>query len=112
MANLFVSASDTETQGLTYIEALAAGTPCVVFKTDYTEEIFDKPELGRIFKTQDEMSREIIELLNKKEFSIPQDVLDKTLNKVTAASFGENVEKFYEDAINELKTNEVKNDKN
>ena len=112
MANLFVSASDTETQGLTYIEALAAGTPCVVFKTDYTEEIFDKPELGRIFKTQDEMIREIIELLNKKEFSIPQDILDKTLNKVTAASFGENVEKFYEDAINELKTNEVKNDKN
>ena len=55
MADLFVSASDTETQGLTYIEALAAGTPCVVYDTDYTENIFDNDVFGRTFVTQKEI---------------------------------------------------------
>jgi 1,2-diacylglycerol 3-alpha-glucosyltransferase len=52
MADLFVSASDTETQGLTYIEALAAGTKCVVYSTDYTEHVFDNKELGSTFTTK------------------------------------------------------------
>lgn len=55
MADLFVSASDTETQGLTYIEALAAGTKSVVYSTDYTENVFDNKKLGCTFKTKDEM---------------------------------------------------------
>lgn len=52
MADLFVSASDTETQGLTYIEALAAGTQCVVYDTDYTEHVFDDEMYGKIFTTK------------------------------------------------------------
>ena len=110
MANLFVSASDTETQGLTYMEALAAGTPCVVYSTDYTQEIFDEPELGKIFNTQEEMKRDILDFLEKNQFDIPVKVLEETLSKVTAASFGAKVEQFYQDAINELKVNEVNND--
>ena len=72
MADIFVSASDTETQGLTYVEALAAGTPCVVYDTDYTENIFDKDIFGRRFNTQQEMQEEIISLLKQKRAKIPQ----------------------------------------
>lgn len=103
MADLFVSASDTETQGLTYVEALAAGTPCVVYSTDYTKEIFSVPELGKIFDTKSELEEDILHLLEEKQFTIPQEILNKTLSMMTADSFAANVEKFYQDAIDKLK---------
>lgn len=103
MADLFVSASDTETQGLTYVEALAAGTPCVVYATDYTKEIFTAPELGKIFDTKSELEKNILCLLEEKQFTIPQAILNKTLSMMTADSFAANVENFYQDAINKLK---------
>lgn len=37
--HLFISSSDYETFGITYIEALAAGIPCVVFDCPVTREI-------------------------------------------------------------------------
>lgn len=99
MADLFVSASDTETQGLTYIEALAAGTPCVVYDTDYTENIFDNDVFGRTFVTQKEMLQEIIELLKKGHNGIPQDLLQNKLQKILSEQFATNVHDFYQYAI-------------
>ncbi len=99
MADLFVSASDTETQGLTYIEALAAGTPCVVYDTDYTENIFDNDVFGRTFVTQKEMLQEIIELLKKGHNGIPQDLLQNKLQKISSEQFATNVHDFYQYAI-------------
>lgn len=99
MADLFVSASDTETQGLTYIEALAAGTPCVVYDTDYTENIFDKEIFGRTFTTQKEMLEEIIELLKKGRRKIPQEVLQNKLQKISSDQFATDVYNFYQYAI-------------
>ena len=99
MADLFVSASDTETQGLTYIEALAAGTPCVVYDTDYTENIFDNDVFGRTFVTQKEMLQEIIELLKKGHNGITQDLLQNKLQKISSEQFATNVHDFYQYAI-------------
>ena len=110
MADLFVSASDTETQGLTYIEALATGTPCVVYATDYTREIFNNPELGKIFVTEDEMKYDILQLVDYKHFTISPVTLEHALSKVTADKFGSNVEKFYRDVIRTLQRNEVNHD--
>lgn len=99
MADLFVSASDTETQGLTYIEALAAGTPCVVYDTDYTENIFDQDILGQTFTTQQEMLEEIITLLKQGTKRIPQELLQNKLQKISADQFAKNVSDFYQYAI-------------
>ena len=99
MADLFVSASDTETQGLTYIEALAAGTPCVVYDTDYTENIFDQDIFGQTFTTQQEMLEEIITLLKQGAKRIPQELLQNKLQKISADQFAKNVSDFYQYAI-------------
>ena len=99
MADLFVSASDTETQGLTYIEALAAGTPCVVYDTDYTENIFDQEIFGRTFTTQKEMLTEIIELLKQGRRKIPQEILQNKLQSISSDQFATNVHDFYQYAI-------------
>lgn len=110
MADLFVSASDTETQGLTYIEALAGHTPCIVFKTDYTKKLIDNASLGRTFLTKEEMKNEILDMIEKKSFTIPNDILDKKLASVSADAFATNVLNFYQDAIESHEVNEVQND--
>ena len=99
MADIFVSASDTETQGLTYVEALAAGTPCVVYDTDYTENIFDKDIFGRRFNTQQEMQEEIISLLKQKRAKIPQGILQNKLQSISSDQFATNVHDFYQYVI-------------
>ena len=104
MADLFVSASDTEPQGLTYIEALAAGTPCVVYDTDYTENIFDQDIFGLTFTTQQEMLEEIITLLKQGTKRIPQELLQNKLQKISADQFAKNVSDFYQYAIDHYQT--------
>lgn len=99
-ADLFVSASDTETQGLTYIEALAAGTQCVVYDTDYTERVFDDEMYGKIFTTKKEMLADILWYLRQGKIKIPQDKLENKMDQVSAKHFGLEVYDFYQDVIN------------
>ncbi|WP_035430325.1 glycosyltransferase family 4 protein [Lactobacillus paragasseri] len=110
MADLFVSASDTETQGLTYIEALAAGTKCVVYSTDYTEHVFDNKELGSTFTTKNEMTNEIIDYLKANQFTIPKNLKAKKLIDVSADTFAHKIEDFYQEAIQNKQKTEVNYD--
>ena len=110
MADLFVSASDTETQGLTYIEALAAGTKCVVYSTDYTEHVFDNKELGSTFTTKNEMTNEIIDYLKANQFTIPKNLKEKKLIDVSADTFAHKIEDFYQAAIQNKQKTEVNYD--
>ena len=99
MADLFVSASDTETQGLTYIEALASGTRCVVYDTDYTEHVFNDEEFGKVFNGPGEMLNEILFYLRKGRKQIPHDKLAAKMDQISAQKFASSVYQFYQDTI-------------
>ncbi len=99
MADLFVSASDTETQGLTYIEALASGTKCVVYDTDYTEHVFDDDELGKVFNGPGEMLSEILFYLRQGRKPIPPAKLAAKMDQISAKKFASAVYQFYQDII-------------
>lgn len=61
-ANLFVTASTTETQGLTVIEAMASGiTPLCIDDESFKGTVVDELN-GRIFKTNDEYCKQVFEL--------------------------------------------------
>ena len=99
MADLFVSASDTETQGLTYIEALASGTKCVVYDTDYTEHVFDDDEFGKVFNGPGEMLSEILFYLRQGRKPIPPAKLAAKMDQISAKKFASSVYQFYQDVI-------------
>lgn len=111
MADLFISASDTETQGLTYIEALAAGTKCVVYDTDYTEHVFDDKDFGQVFTRPEQMRDEILSYLRENRTKIPAEKLSKKLEQISAKRFGNEVYQFYKDVIKNYQEN-LKEDSN
>lgn len=98
LADLFVSSSDTETQGLTYIEAMAAGLKCVLRSSDYTDTIFDNPDIGTTFRSLTEMQLQIINYFHHPHaFTDPKPRQTK-LKMISADHFGDAVLAFYQDA--------------
>lgn len=97
-ADYFVSASTSETQGLTYTEAMASGTPCVVEGNAYLNRLFDHPALGRTFKSDQDFSSALIDYINS---NIPRDpdVLNAKLYEISSTHFGEAMIEFYQDMI-------------
>ena len=64
VANLFATASTSETQGLTVIEAMASGTtPLCIKDESFMGTITDELN-GRIFETEEQYINEVLELVN------------------------------------------------
>lgn len=95
-ADLFVSASESESQGLTYIESLAAGTKIVVKHSPYTDDLLAGDTLGSTFASFDEMVADMVHFL-KNPVIKDQETLKKTLHDSSSDAFGEQVVAFYQD---------------
>lgn len=67
LANVFLTASVTETQGLTVIEAMASGVPPICIKDEsFINTVIDGLN-GRIFTTKDECKEAILTYYNDRE---------------------------------------------
>lgn len=103
MSDFFISASTSETQGLTYLEAIAAGTRVLAADNPYLEDLIDDVEFGRLFKGDDQIAKVTSEAL---ESYTPIDRLkfNDKLYEISAENFAKQVYLFYLDAIIEYKT--------
>ena len=59
IGDLFLSASQSETQGLTYIEAMAAGTPILCRKDKCLDGVVDDGVNSYLFETREEFCRKL-----------------------------------------------------
>lgn len=62
-SDLFITASKTETQGLTILEAMAAGVPIVVRKDDNIKDVITDGVNGRVFESDLELGNVIVDCL-------------------------------------------------
>lgn len=101
-SDVFVSASLTETQGMTFIEALAAGLPILVRPDEVLEELVNVGSNGYYFSSDDEFVSLIEDLMkkDKKEFVEFKKNAEISVKKYDAKIFLENVENVYKEAIN------------
>ncbi len=100
-SDCFSSASITETQGMTYIEALATGLPVVTRPDEVLDELVIEGETGYYFKTPEEFSGKIQKLMSlsdeeKEKIAVQAMMRVKPYDE---AVFYKNLVKVYEAAI-------------
>lgn len=97
LGNVFCSASVSETQGLTFAEALAAGVPVVAKKDECIENIIDDNVTGMLFETNEDLPDLLYRVLTDKALS---DRLSKASVKAMEAlsveAFADSVEHLYQ----------------
>lgn len=98
-ADVFVSASDSESQGLTYIEALAAGRKVVALAGEYTQQLLDDPAIGTTFVTQDEFVHQVANYLQHPQAFDDPVPLQAKLHAISANQFAGSALQFYREAI-------------
>ena len=102
-ADAFVSASITETQGMTYIEALASGLVIFARRDECVEDLLDEDQNGYYFDDANELVLKIEKFLNLDDKQY-QEMTSNGVRKVAkydANIFGQNIYKVYEEAISE-----------
>jgi 1,2-diacylglycerol 3-alpha-glucosyltransferase len=96
MGDVFVGASLTETQGLTFAEAMAAKIPVVAKYDKNLDGIIEDEVNGRLFYKDEELAGILTQVLLNKEAAM---VMVKNaydgIELLSSKCFGENVEKVY-----------------
>lgn len=97
ISDIFVSASTSETQGLTYIEALASGLPLVCKKDPCLDELMVEGENGYLYEKIDDLKIQIEKVLtelpgkNAKSIEISE--------KFSKENFAKEVYKIYSELL-------------
>lgn len=100
LGDVFVSASTSETQGLTYIEAAANGLPLLCRQDECLDEIIDSGENGYEYTDANEFFTNIEKIMNDPDWI---DTAGKRSEEIAATfdkkAFGDAIEKIYESVI-------------
>lgn len=99
-SDLYVNASTSESQGLTYIEAIAAGTDIVAKSNSYTDMLIYSGKMGKTYDKDEELGETILEYLaNTKKQEATTTERKNLLNSISATVFGEEVLGYYKKAM-------------
>lgn len=102
LADLFVNASFTETQGLTILEAMTSSLPIVVYDDTNIKDLVVEGITGRLFKTEEDLFKQIIDAHNDslKTDQIIINALD-TANQMSKENYAKNAETIYQSMLQE-----------
>lgn len=104
LGNVFVTASKTETQGLTVIEAMAASLPVVCLDDDSFKIAIIDNYNGLFFKNKKEYINSIFKIYEKKdEYAIMRKHAVLSSKQFSSKYYGERILEVYDKAILEYK---------
>lgn len=102
MADFYLSASDSETQGLTYLEAIVNHTPVIAKYNDYLSGILKgNKDLGILFEEDDYFAQTVIEYVSWYNQQGKKSIDPALLYPISADGFGETVEAFYKEILSQ-----------
>ena len=99
LGDVFVSASQSETQGLTYIEAMAAGLPVVAKKDKCLDEILESGWNGYDFTDREELYKGLDTIFFKNNGISYGENAKLRMGKYSSEEFAKNVEMVYEEVM-------------
>lgn len=104
-SDIFVSASDTETQGLVVLEAMANGCPVIVKDALGFKDIVKNGRNGILFRDVQEISQKIL-MLQKNKKTRDRLVREglKTANIFTPENYNKKIEKLYLETLKMSRT--------
>ncbi|MGE9834913.1 glycosyltransferase family 4 protein [Streptococcus orisratti] len=97
-ADFFISASTSETQGLTYTESLASGTPVIAHGNPYLDDLIDDKMFGTLFYREEDLSDAILDAIAETPVMDAKKHQEK-LYTISAEHFGKSVYAFYLDVL-------------
>ena len=101
-SNVFATASTTETQGLTVIEAMAAGVPPLCIDDDSFKGTVTDGLNGKIFKNEDQYISQVKELCeDKKELSVYSKQARVQAEHCSSRAYASSVLEVYDRALKE-----------
>ncbi|WEV45177.1 glycosyltransferase family 4 protein [Streptococcaceae bacterium ESL0687] len=103
-ADFTISASTSETQGLTYIESLASATPIIASNNSYLRGLVSNKMFGSLFDEDQNLAQVTIDAV-KNTPQMNQELLSDKLYEISAENFGEKVYEFYLDTTISYKFN-------
>lgn len=98
--DVFVSASTTETQGLTVLEAMACGVPVLARNDPSYASMIGHGRSGMLFEHADELAGQIVRVLSDRGFAraLAEGAME-TVRLYSAETFGERIEALYREAL-------------
>jgi len=99
LGDVFVSASISETQGLTYIEAMAAGLPIVARADKCLEDILDEGQNGYSFTDKEGLSRGLDEIFFNDTITNYSENAVAKMQKYSTQEFAYQVEMVYQQVM-------------
>lgn len=101
LADIYVSASTSETQGLTYLEAMAAKRILLVRYDDNLYDLIDSGRSGYFFNSEEDFIRKLETIIDMDEASKNKmkELAFKKLDEYSIETFYERIKKVYERAI-------------
>ena len=95
---MIAPASTSETQGLTYLESLASGTPVIAHGNPYLDNLISDKMFGTLYYGEHDLAGAILEALIATP-DMNEHTLSEKLYEISAENFGKRVHEFYLDAI-------------
>ncbi len=96
--DFFVSASTSETQGLTYIESLASGKPIIAHGNAYLDELINDQMFGTLYYHEDELADAVLDAILETPKMDPK-ALNEKRYEISAEHFGHSIYNFYIDTL-------------
>lgn len=99
-SDLFVNASLTETQGLTFIEALASSVPLVIRNDEATKDVLQENVNGMYFETEEEFIQIVSKFIQDTEYyNFIKDNTVKSIENFSKKNYALSLEKLYKEIL-------------
>ncbi|MCR8969427.1 glycosyltransferase family 4 protein [Facklamia sp. 7083-14-GEN3] len=99
MADLYVNASESESQGLTYLEAIVNRCPIIAKSNDYLKIVMQEEAFGALFDEDYPLDQAIRDFLEKIDSNQVDPINTDNLYEISVEKFGDQVLAFYQQVI-------------